>query len=38
MAMYEILTTIFNNEEREFCVFLFSQRETYLNILLARLF
>jgi hypothetical protein len=36
--MYKILKTIIMNEEREFCVFLFSQKEHYLNVLLARLF
>jgi hypothetical protein len=36
--MYKILKTIIMNEEKEFCVFLFSQKEHYLNVLLNRLF
>jgi len=36
--MYKILRNIMMNQEREFCVFLFSQKEQYLNVLLARLF
>lgn len=36
--MYRILRTILMNQEREFCIFLFSQKEQYINVLLARLF
>lgn len=36
--MYHILRTIITNQEKEFCVFLFSQKEHYINVLLARIF
>lgn len=36
--MYHILKSIILNEEKEFCIFLFSQKDSYLNVLLTRLF
>jgi hypothetical protein len=36
--MYHILRNIILNEERQFCVFLFSQKDSYLNVLLGRVF